>query len=204
MKQFLLALGISIVVVLIPLVYCNERKAFTHFSEEELSFLDYYRSDTIFLFTSPNGHVDTLRYVGLKINNEEKGGSDEDYYLKSNRAYIRYNFNITHNNKKMKGYFYKKKLKEDSDSLFLVYRSYLSDIEYEDTLYLKKSNSASAKNDFNFKGEIIKDCLIIDSIGTERTYETYEDMKVDSYVISPRDGLIYYRMKSGEEYFRDF
>lgn len=168
----------------------------THLTPDELEWVKNKDNGRKKVFRSDSGTVSYLEFSAPRIFNKTN-----PFYISSNSGWVYealalYEFSISDLKKEIEGYFQIKKLSEnDSLGFSFAMGNKTAGLFNEKTLPIET---------FDLKGHRIDNCIIIDSTRWHlKPYpEPYADIK--KLVISKRYGPIYYKLGTGEEFFRQF
>ncbi len=173
----------------------------THLSKQDLEWIKPYDLSKTYEFVSNEGNVSRMDYTSHHIAN-----SSDPFYFSSKGDCI-YEANA--------GYRFQIKSKADTiDGCFSIIQEYGKEAlsEYF-SLGARFSNNGGNNivvplniKRFTMGGRTFRDCVIADSTNSRYSphwsYKTTE--RVETFVISKKYGLIYYKFEDGEEFFRKF
>lgn len=175
----------------------------THLSDDDLEWIQPYCNGKSFLFVSNKGNESRMDYTWKYIAN-----STNRFYASSNP---RWNYEAE------AGYRYQvKSLSDTLSGSFDVIRFVGTKDLY---VYFKLGGRFSWREDgdrdkylpinptvFTMGNKTFPDCVIADSTNSrydaDSPYESHS--RVETFVISKKYGLIYYKFEDGEEFFRKF
>lgn len=169
----------------------------THLSKDDLDWINNPKSNMSGTFVSDSGCVSKLLFTSFSIANSSNpfylsSGSD-DYY----EANAWYDYEIKDSKRTLKEYLGVARLIGE-DSLCAVYGlGVMSSIDN----YKRLKHSL-----FKTKNRNYNSCLIIDTtmVKVPERKRDSTHLMVDKFVLSKKYGPIYYKLKSGEEFYRKF
>lgn len=172
----------------------------THLSNDELSFLNCYEVTEDILFVSKSGDLDTMKFTRKNIANKTN-----PFYISTSdgwiyEAHAGYSFEIKHSGANVDGYYSVKKTTKNQ--LWNLFRlgsqvSMFDSIGYEYIPIFFKN--------FTMNGKLYTKCIIADSLNSfYRHTNSNKPVGTEKFVISWECGPIYYKLLSGEEYYRVF
>ena len=169
----------------------------THLTPEDLEWINGAKKDLTATFVSNLGHVSRLKYCSSTINN-----SSNPFYISSNsestyEANAWYNYEVIDSIRTLEGSLGICRL-IDQDSLSAKYNL---GAMFSESYYIPMKTMQ-----FSFGNRTFNDCVIVDSLLAENSPYWKEKplQQMDKFVISKDFGLIYYKLKDGEEFFRQF
>ena len=173
----------------------------THLSDDDLEWMRPYCKGKSFLFVSNNGNESRMDYTWKSIAN-----STNRFYISSNP---RWNYEARG------GYDYQVKSLSDtlSGSFDVIRFVGTKDLSVRFELGARLSGREDGDKYlpikptvFTMGNKTFPDCVIADSTNSrydaDSPYESHS--RVETFVISKKYGLIYYKFEDGEEFFRKF
>lgn len=211
-----------IVIVCLQLLCGCKYKYMTHLSDEDLEWTSFFVQDKDVLSKSSNGIVDTLRkkvlfkaisgivdtlrYIEKRTYNDtsqyyfsEEGG---DKY----EANSSYTFSVCHNGKEIDGLFVVIR-RYGLDSLRCFY--HFAGLFTDDTPCGLERSLPLDTLSLCLNGKTYTDVFVADSSNSHystsylsKEYER-EGMQIEKFAVSKTKGVIYYKYKDGEEFFKE-
>ena len=170
----------------------------THLTSEDLEWINGAKKDLTATFVSNLGHVSRLKYKSTTIAN-----NSNPFYISSNssntyeaNAWIRYE--VIDSIRVLEGSLgITKMLNNDSIAVNFSLGG-MFNMDYGQLIRPQQ---------FSINNRLFDNCIIVDSMLAENSPYWVENKPLhlmDKFVISKDYGLIYYKLKDGEEFFRQF
>ncbi|MDE5829050.1 MAG: hypothetical protein K2H48_03575 [Duncaniella sp.] len=168
----------------------------THLSKEDLRWTHALVGKPSVKFISDSGNISKLSLVSVSDNDKYNPiyiSSNGSKYFEANSWY---QFEITDSIRTLNGSLGIARL-VDVDSLCAQYRLGAMFSKGHSYQIMQLSN-------FDLHGKIIDNCLIIDStlVRASKHWKNRPEQMVEKFVISKDYGPIYYKLPSGEEFYR--
>lgn len=184
----------------------------THLSEDELQWVNCVGVGDTILFDSDSLHCDTMVITSKIIRNSRNRffiHFVDNYMGDFYEATADYRFFIRHSTDSLPRAFRMKKL-IDIDSIewrIYFYGLFSKDWPFKyrdyDARPIYREKNPYKKTNFALSGKELNECLLFDQSNTIYPFEN-QPAGGESCIFSKEYGLIYYKLKSGEEFFRRF
>lgn len=171
----------------------------THLSKDDLEWVNGPKSQMSAIFVSDSGNISKLSYTSFLIAN-----SSDPFFISSSKgafcyfeANAWYKYVINDSKRTLNGSFGVARL-IDEDSLCAIFS--LGAMSTSDNYKQMKLTT------FKLKNRIFENCLVIDTMMVEVPSRKRDStsIMVNKFVISKKYGPIYYKLKDGEEFYRNF
>lgn len=184
----------------------------SHFSEDELKWIDCYNVGDTVLFISNNQNIDTLIVDRKKLwnsNNPFFIHFFDDYMGDKYNAHASCSFHIRNSTKIMTGFLEIEKFAENDsiqwsarlDDRYSESWPFTYDFESQRNDYIGE-NPAKVIS-MNFKDTNLPYCIIFDDTNSRIIKNEFNALKeIEKFIISKEYGLVYYKLQTGEEYYR--